>query len=63
MIEFPQTTSNLTAAGENLFALIRGRNLLVYPDEQIRTAVLHEIVVCSLCKAFIGYPLPAKRTK
>ena len=45
MQEFPQTMSNLTMMGENLVALIRGRNLLVYPDEQIRTAVLHAVAV------------------
>jgi hypothetical protein len=45
MQEFPQTMSNLTTMGENLFALIKGRNLLVYPDEQIRTAVLHAVAV------------------
>jgi phage terminase large subunit-like protein len=39
MKEYPQTVSNLTAMGENLFQLIKGRNLLVYPDEEIRTAV------------------------
>jgi phage terminase large subunit-like protein len=45
MVEYPQTPANLTAMGENLFNLIRGRNLLVYPDEQIRTAVLRAIAV------------------
>jgi hypothetical protein len=39
MKEYPQSVSNLTAMGENLFQLIKGRNLLVYPDEEIRTAV------------------------
>jgi hypothetical protein len=43
--EYPQSLPNLTAMGENLFALIKGRNLLVYPDEQIRTAVLRAIAV------------------
>jgi hypothetical protein len=43
MVEFPQTTDRLTAMGENLFGLIKGRNLLAYPDEQIRTAVLRAV--------------------
>jgi hypothetical protein len=45
MEEYPQTLDRLTAMGENLFNLIKGRNLLVYPDEQIRTAVLRAIAV------------------
>lgn len=45
MEEYPQSMPNLTAMGENLFNLIKGRNLLVYPDEQIRTAVLRAIAV------------------
>jgi hypothetical protein len=43
MVEYPQTIDRLTAMGENLFSLIKGRNLLVYPDEQIRTAVLRAV--------------------
>jgi phage terminase large subunit-like protein len=45
MKEYPQTVSNLTAMGENLFQLIKGRNLLVYPDETIRTAVSRAIAI------------------
>jgi len=45
MLEYPQTVSNLTAIGENLFSLIRGRNLLVYPDRQIRTAVSRTVAI------------------
>jgi hypothetical protein len=45
MEEFPQTSSNLTQMGENLYNLIRGRNLTVYPDDEIRTAVLRAIAV------------------
>ena len=45
MQEYPQTVSNLTAVAENLFVLIKGRNLLVYPDSEIRTAVSHAIAV------------------
>jgi phage terminase large subunit-like protein len=45
MKEYAQTMSNLTAMGENLFQLIKGRNLLVYPDETIRTAVSRAIAI------------------
>ena len=45
MQEYPQTVSNLTAVAENLFALIKGRNLVAYPDSEIRTAVSHAIAV------------------
>jgi len=45
MQEFPQTGSNLTAMGENLFALIKGGNLLVYPDREIRTAVSRAVAI------------------
>jgi phage terminase large subunit-like protein len=45
MKEYAQNMSNLTAMGENLFQLIRGRNLLVYPDEAIRTAVSRAIAI------------------
>jgi hypothetical protein len=43
MVEYPQSIERLTAMGENLFSLIKGRNLLVYPDEQVRTAVLRAV--------------------
>jgi len=39
IVEFPQTPANLTEAGTNLYELIKGRNLLVYPDADIRLAV------------------------
>jgi phage terminase large subunit-like protein len=39
MVEFPQTTDRLTAAAENLYELIRSQNIVVYHDEQIRTAI------------------------
>lgn len=45
MIEYPQTVGNLTAMGENLFELIKGKNLLVYRDPEIRTAVSRAIAV------------------
>jgi len=39
MEEFPQTVPNLTEAGNNFYELIKGRNLLLYADPVIRTAV------------------------
>ena len=45
MFEYPQTLPNLTAMAENLYGLIKGRNLLLYRDEEIRTAVMRSIAV------------------
>jgi phage terminase large subunit-like protein len=45
MQEFPQSVNNLTAMGENLFTLIKGRNLRVYSDREIRTAISRAIAV------------------
>lgn len=39
MREFPQTTPNLTAMSTNLYELLKGGNLIAYPDEAIRLAV------------------------
>lgn len=39
IVEFPQTVANLMEASTNLYELIKGRNLLVYPDADIRLAV------------------------
>jgi phage terminase large subunit-like protein len=36
MEEFPQSTPNLTAMGQNLFELVKGRNLAMYPDPVLR---------------------------
>jgi phage terminase large subunit-like protein len=43
MREFPQTAGNLDLVGGLLFDLIRGRNLQVYIDEQLRVAILHTV--------------------
>jgi hypothetical protein len=45
MCEFPQTSANLTAAGQNLYELIRGRNLVAYPDAELRSHVLDAVAV------------------
>ncbi|HQP91438.1 MAG TPA: terminase large subunit, partial [Candidatus Omnitrophota bacterium] len=37
MKEFPQTIPNLTEMGQNLFDLIKGRNLMLYKDDDMRT--------------------------
>ncbi|MFA5038413.1 MAG: terminase large subunit [Candidatus Omnitrophota bacterium] len=36
MVEFPQTVANLTEMGQNLFDLIKGKNLLLYEDADMR---------------------------
>jgi hypothetical protein len=43
MHEFPQTVGNLTAASTNLYELIKGSNLAVYPDADIRLAISRAI--------------------
>jgi phage terminase large subunit-like protein len=45
MVEMPQTGANLTAAGQNLFELIRGRNLALYPDAELRQHALNAVAV------------------
>ncbi len=36
MVEFPQTVANLTEMGQNLFDLIKGKNLRLYADSDMR---------------------------
>lgn len=43
--EFPQTSGNLTAAGQNLFELVRGKNLVMYPDAELRQHALNAVAV------------------
>ncbi len=43
--EFPQTVPNLTEASQNLFELIKGNNLIAYPDAALRLAVSRAIAV------------------
>jgi len=45
MEEFPQTIPNLTEMGNNLYELIKGKNLLLYPDPVIRTAISRTVAV------------------
>jgi phage terminase large subunit-like protein len=45
MREYPQTSGNLTATSQNLYDLVTARNLISYPDEQIRLAISRAIAV------------------
>lgn len=45
MAEFSQTVPNITAMSTNLYELLRGGNLLAYPADEIRQAVLHAVAV------------------
>jgi phage terminase large subunit-like protein len=43
--EFPQTVPNLTAASQNFYELVKGRNLSVYPDADIRRAIGQAVAI------------------
>lgn len=43
--EFPQSLPNLTKASQNLFELIGGRNLVLYPDAAMRLAISRAVAV------------------
>ncbi|MBA7653224.1 hypothetical protein ES703_61068 [subsurface metagenome] len=43
MVEFPQTQDRLVEAGENLYSLVKGRNLLAYQDKEVRDHILKSI--------------------
>jgi phage terminase large subunit-like protein len=45
MVEFAQTVPNLTEATSNLYELIKGGNLVAYPDEAVRLAVARSIAI------------------
>ena len=45
MVEFPQTVGNLTAASTNLYEAIKGRNLLAYPDEDVRLGICRSVAI------------------
>ena len=45
MVEYPQSSPNLTASSQNLYELIKGRNLVVYPDADIRLAISRAIAI------------------
>jgi phage terminase large subunit-like protein len=39
MVEYPQSSPNLTASSQNLYELIKGRNIVSYADPQLRLAL------------------------
>ena len=43
--EFPQTPLNLTRMGQTLLDLLRGRNLCLYPDDELRAHALATVAV------------------
>ncbi len=45
MVEFPQSVPNLTEASSNLYELIKGRNLVAYPDAEIRLSMSRAIAI------------------
>jgi phage terminase large subunit-like protein len=45
MVEFPQTAGNLTAATSNLYELVKGRNMVLYPDAAMRLAAQRCVAV------------------
>jgi phage terminase large subunit-like protein len=45
IIEFPQSVPNLTLASQNLYELITGRNLVMYPDQPMRLAASRAIAI------------------
>jgi len=47
MMEYPQSIPNLTAMGQNLYELVKGGNLVLYPDDFMRICASHAIAVQS----------------
>jgi phage terminase large subunit-like protein len=45
MVEFPQSAPNLTESSTNLYEAVKGRNLVVYPDDDVRLAVSRSVAV------------------
>ena len=45
MVEFPQSVPNLTESSTNLYEALKGRNLIVYPDDEVRLAVSRSVAV------------------
>ncbi len=43
--EYPQTTANLTQAGQALFDLVRDKNLRLYPSSDLREHLVNAVVV------------------
>jgi phage terminase large subunit-like protein len=45
MKEFPQTSDRLTLMGDNLYALIKDRNLRAYPAPEVRLALARAVAI------------------
>jgi phage terminase large subunit-like protein len=45
MHEYPQSPPNLTASSQNLYELIKGRNIVAYPDPQLRLALSRAVAI------------------
>jgi phage terminase large subunit-like protein len=45
MVEFSQTQGHLTEASQNLFELIKGANLICYPDADMRLSIQRAVAV------------------
>jgi len=45
MVEFPQSVQNLTESSTNLYEALKGRNMVVYPDDELRLAVSRCVAV------------------
>jgi hypothetical protein len=61
MIEFAQTVGNLTAASSNLYELVKGRNLIVYGDPELRLAIQRSVAIETF-RAAGGSPRTRRRT-
>jgi phage terminase large subunit-like protein len=57
MVALDQTSGNLTAAADRLFELFQGRNIALYPDPDVREAVLN----ASVKETSRGYRLTKER--
>jgi phage terminase large subunit-like protein len=43
--EYPQTTANTTAMGTALLDVVTGRNLWLYPSEELRSQALNTVAI------------------
>jgi hypothetical protein len=43
--EFPQTTANCTLMGQTLFDLLNGKNLVLYPSDELRQQALSTVAI------------------
>jgi phage terminase large subunit-like protein len=44
-VEYPQTTDRLTKSSQALFELVKGRNLVLYPDAEMRSHALNAVAI------------------